>query len=301
LRLAAGQVWTVAPPPPGTTLTTGERIYMGTPVVIVDPGSKKSAGENQIRCMPLSVDTDFHLPAESVLIEKADSPLGYAMLVEVFNERPMLERDLRRYQGELSPEVMRKLDEMRGRLWTVDQTAESQSPPEYRQWKRLEIEMAAYLSVPVNEALWAEEDEAGAGVPRGDREGISAEGSDLYVTDQGVVVVSIWLQPVRLAAETEGIALSEIHPNLFWQDERLTAGIVQTRDRVRLKVIWGSAGCGRVAVDGRPLAACEGDAEEQYFDLGIAGTLSGPLSIEIQLGADVIRIRADFKEKPAEE
>jgi hypothetical protein len=301
LHLAAGQVWTVAPPPPGTTLTTGERLYMGTPVVIVDPGNKQRQDDNEIRCMPVSEDTDFHQPAESVLIEKADSPLGYAVLAEVFNERPMLARDLRRYQGDLSPEIMLKLNRVRGQLWSNDQTQQSPSSPEYRQWKRLEIEMAAYLSASVNEALWADEDDEGAGAPRDDFEDNSSPDNELYVTDQGVVVVSVWLQPVRLAAETEGIELKEIHPTRFWQDERLAAGIVQTRDRVYLKVVWIQGVAGRVMVDGRPLAPCAGDAGEQYFDLGTVGNIPGALSVEIQLEADVIRILVSVKEKPAEE
>ena len=274
LHLATGQVWTVTPPPPDTMLITGERVYMGTPVVIVDPGSKQRDAKNLIGCMPLSSDTAFHRPEESIVVQKEDSPLGYAVLVEVFNERPMLASALRRCLGTFNPEIMLKLNKVREQLWSVDQAPVPAASTEHREWKRLEIEMAAYLSAPVNEALWAEED------------------------DQEKVV---WLQPVRLAAETEGLELKEIHPTLLWRDERLTAGIVQTRDRVRLKVVWGQGAMGRVTVDGRSLTACEGDIEEQYFDLGTVGMVSGALNIEIEIAGDVIRIRADFKDKPAEE
>ena len=273
LHLAAGQVWAVTPPPPGTMLSTGERIYMGTPVVIVDPGNKQRDAENRIGCMPLSSDTDFHRPEDSLLVPKEASPLGYAVLAAVFNERPMLASDLGQYLGIFSSEIMLKLNKVREQLW-LDQAPGPPASSEYQEWKRLEIEMAAYLSAPVNEILWAEKD------------------------DQEMVV---WLQPAALAAETEGIRLKEIHPTLLWQDERLAAGIVQTRDRVRLKVVWGQGAPGRVTVDGRSLTACEGDTEEQYFDLGTVGMVSGALTIEIEIAGDVIRIRADFKDKPAEE
>lgn len=273
LHLKRGQVWTVAPPPPGTTLTSGEQPYMGTPVVIMDPGDRKRKRENKIRCMPLSSDIAFHLPSESLVIQEADSPLGYPVLVEAFNERPMQASDLHRYQGDLKPEVLDTLEQIKDSMWSLDPVQEAAAPPEYQAWKRLEIEMAAYLSAPVNEALWAEED---------DQE------------------KKVWLHPVRLAADS-GISLQEIHPTLLWQDERLAAGIVQSRDRVYLKVVWGQASPGPVKVDGRSLEAGKGDDEEQYFDLGVVETIAGVLNIEIHLDADVIRIRADFKERPAEE
>lgn len=273
LHLGSGQVWTVAPPPPGATLTTGERIYMGTPVVIVDPGNKQRTEGNEIRCMPLSNDTDFHLPTETILIPAVDSPLGFAFLVEVFNERPMLARDLRRYQGAISSGQMRELNHVRQQFWFSGLEEGMPTPPDYKEWKHLEIEMAAYLSAPVNTALWPDAED-----------------------DEGKVV---WLQPYRLAAD-KGIELKENHHTNLWQDQRLVASIIQTRNRLRLKVVWRQGGPGRVLVDGRLIAACDGDAEEQYFDLGTVADIPGALNIEIQLADDVIRIPANFQ-RPAEE
>jgi hypothetical protein len=193
---------------------------MAVPVFILSPGTGEKSLQNKIRVLPISNDVGFHLEGETLPLYE-DSPLNYPILVEIFNESPMLAGNLGEYRGSVSESRSREIRRLRARY--LDGLAQEKADKSFLKWREQEIETARYLSLPVNEAVWLEPGETFA-----------------EVSDPGGwhdIVVDIDLMPYKMAADANGMDLSEITPWVLMDTDRLTLAVVQKRDQVVLKMI----------------------------------------------------------------
>ena len=210
LRLDKFQVWTTSPEPrcrPGEVVNA---ISMGVPVLIISTGNGKKTFENIIRVLPLSNDTGFHLEGETFLINE-DNPLKYPILVEIFNETPMLAGNLGEYRGSLSDVQSKEIHDFRNCYLNG---AAIKPDKQYLEWKQKEMELTRYLAFPVNERLWGDATE---------NEGSIAN------------TIEILIVPYRKAADAGGVDLSEVTPHILVENNNFSLSIVQKRGQVLLR------------------------------------------------------------------
>jgi hypothetical protein len=210
LRLDKFQIWTTSPEPRSRPGDVVDAVPMGVPVLILSPGDGKKSFGNIIRVLPLSNDTGFHFEGETFLIDK-DSPLKYPILVEIFNETPMLAGNLGECRVSLSDAQAKEIHDLRNRY--LDGAA-VKPDQQYLEWKQKEMELTRYLAFPVNERLWGGATEN--------------EGSIANTID-------IPLVPYRRAADAGGVDLSEVTPHILVEEDRFSLAIVQKRDQVLLR------------------------------------------------------------------
>ena len=268
LRIEAGQLWTVRPCPRDAA---GEAPVMG-PVLVLWPGDGKSPSPRIIRVMPLSFDTAFEMPGETVLLPE-DNPLAYPVLVEVFNERPMSSSDLAEYRGAVSRADMARVLAARERF--LD--GETGKPDTaYLRWKETELELTAHLSFAVNKVLWPETEE----------------------TD-----VEIRPEPFRKAADGAGLELSEVFPCILFQRGGATLSIVQVRDRFLLRFTPEAAEAlppDPIHIDGRRIRMERKKAGVYEAAIGYADRMPGVMEITGRVGDRGFRFRVRFAAKEAD-
>lgn len=223
MRLEKGQIWTTSPEPRDGRGNVAGTAPMAVPVLLVSPGTGDRSLQNRIRVLPISNDVGFHLQGETLIIHE-DSPLGYPFLVEIFNESPMLAGNLGEYRGSVSESRSREIQALRETY--VDGAPALKPDRPYLKWRQQEIETARYLSLPVNEAIWAEPVESGIGI---------SEADVLQGTD-----VDIDLVPYKKAADADGVDLSGITPHLLMDQDAFTLAIVQRENQVLLRFISNS-------------------------------------------------------------
>ncbi len=206
--LEIGQLWTTSPEPKDARGKPIASIEAALPVVIISPGSGEKSYENVIRVIPLSFDTQYHLEGETLLIHE-ESPLGYPVLLEIFNERPMLAGNLDEYRGMLEPSVVKRVISARERFLEGNIP---QADTSYLAWKQKEMELANYLSYPVNMELFSEEKIHNA--------------------------FEIPLRQYKKAAEVKGIGLDEISPHVLLETQQFCLAVVQKRDQMLLRLSY---------------------------------------------------------------
>jgi len=206
--LEVGQIWTTSAEIRDASGKTTANLDTTFPVVIVSRGSGKKAYDNTIRVIPISFDIQYHLEGETLVIDK-ESPLMYPVLLELFNECLMLAGNLDEYRGMLSTSDIKKLFIARQRFLEGRTTAPDKT---YIAWKEREIQYFQYLSFPVNAVLFS---------------------------DSGAQnILEIPLADYMKAAEVKGVELSEISPHMLMDTREFCLAVVQSRDRVLLRLSY---------------------------------------------------------------
>jgi len=206
--LEVGQIWTTSAEIRDASGKKTANLDTTFPVVIVSGGSGKRRYDNIIRVIPISFDIDYHLEGETLVIDK-ESPLMYPVLLELFNECPMLAGNLDEYRGMLSPSDIKKLLIARQRFLEGRTTLPDKT---YIAWKEREIQYFQYLSFPVNAVLFS---------------------------DSGAQnILEIPLVDYMKAAEMKGVEFSEISPHMLMDTREFCLALVQARDRVLLRLSY---------------------------------------------------------------
>ena len=206
--LEVGQIWTTSPEVRDASGRLIRKVNAAFPVVIVSAGSGKRKYDNIIRVIPISFDIDYHLEGETLVIDK-ESPLMYPVLLELFNECPMLAGNLNEYRGKLSPGDTKRLFLARQRFLEGRTTLPDKT---YIAWKEREIQYFQYLSFPVNAVLFS---------------------------DSGAQnILEIPLVDYMKAAEMKGVEFSEISPHMLMDTREFCLALVQARDRVLLRLSY---------------------------------------------------------------
>ncbi|MBW1982854.1 MAG: hypothetical protein JRJ12_16750 [Deltaproteobacteria bacterium] len=225
VKIGPGQIWATSPRPRNSRGDTVASLGVSFPVLVIYEGDGEKSLHNIIRVIPLSFDVEYHQQGETVLLDQ-DNPLCYPILVEIFNERPMLAGNLAAYRGSVSSEQLN--DIMKARSQYLDESApgdrelpgadlegEPGGPThrddEFLAWKEKEIELAEYLSFPVNQALWEEDEE--------------------------LVQIAVHLEPYTRAADMGDHELGEVFSQEICRIEDAFFGIVQIRDMLLLRVV----------------------------------------------------------------
>jgi hypothetical protein len=144
-QLEKGQIWLSR----FEVLTSaGEKLgeaYYIYPVLIVDAGDGSHDPSNVIWVIPISVDVDFDWPGRSLQLP-TNNPLNHSVLVEFFNERPMLVANLGEFRGCLTSEQLAKCEQ--GRKTCLNRSTETPDI-DVALWQERELDLAYYLSKPV--------------------------------------------------------------------------------------------------------------------------------------------------------
>ena len=200
-KLAKGQIWTTDPEPRDIQGQVLVRLAASMPVLIIHAGNESKAIDNIIRVLPISLDTDFHCQPWTYFLNEESSPLGYKVLIEIFNERPMLAGNLKAFRGGITLELLEVIEESRKEFLRSELEIKDR---DIRKWQEKELELADYLSKPVNEMLWAD----------------------------GVSNLKIHLVQYASAAMVDEISLEEISPHVLAVEENFSLTLVQKRDHV---------------------------------------------------------------------
>ena len=284
LYLESGQIWTTRSQILNFSGIKIGDVPMGIPVLVISPNTKEKKPQNEIRIFPISTDINYQHDGESLVLDKSN-PLGYPILIEMFNERPMLAGNLAEYRGAVSRKDLNKIIKERKRISEKKPIIKNKV---YLAWKKKEIELAEYLTFPVNESLWEEEaeflDEEAA-----IRSELSRKASDLFDTDfpkiepyiiNEIYKTTILLQPSARTSETNAAGSIPKAHQLKVTDEYDFA-IVQDRDQVFLRFISQKLKPEKLAISGK-------DTEMTYIGFDTYQTLLGyvkdmPAEMEIML------------------
>jgi len=205
--LAAGQIWTTAPRPRdgyGQVLTAVE---LARPVVIVMAGDGTGELSNIIRVLPISLDTDFHVKGEDLILEN-NSPLGYAIMLEIWNEKPMLAGNLAVFRGRIAEEYLRLLHELRDSF--LDGKGK-RIKKAVKEWRSREVDLTNYLNYPVNQSIW---------------------------DDKGEVIIPLYDYDYALAAaDAPNVDLDEPQITTLYEGDLFSAYIILKREIVILRIV----------------------------------------------------------------
>jgi hypothetical protein len=254
--LLAGQIWTTSTEIRIDTEETVGSVPWAYPVLIVAVEGDEYGLATILRVLPLTDTVDYVHPSECYIL-KEDNPLGYAATVEIFNEQPMLAGNLGRFVGVLASDDLKKVLSLRA---TFSAGKGAGGPPDYRAWKRKEIELAAYLREPVNAAICVE-------------------------------APAIEIMPYRLAGD-DGIRLDEIHPSLLLETEIFTASSIQKRDVLLLRIVCRKGRPQKIMIGGkRPKALRSRHPGAYDWEIGNVGNLPEVLEISFQVGRKHYRFK----------
>lgn len=144
VKVEKGQIWTTDTEVKDRLGKVVHTVPMAVPVMICN------VWENDVvRVLPLSFDIDFRYGFESVILKL--SRLG-SVLAEIFNERPMLAGNLGECRDSAGADDLKRISEAREKF--LDGYRETLLPDnDYLEWRKKEIELAKYLTLPVNLSL----------------------------------------------------------------------------------------------------------------------------------------------------
>ncbi|MBF0233093.1 MAG: hypothetical protein HQK65_08650 [Desulfamplus sp.] len=266
-RVEKGQIWTTSPKPRTMQGQQIETVDFGVPVLIVDNGTGHKKLSNIIRVMPLSFDTEFHSTGETLCFDSS-GPLGYPVLVEIFNERPMLAGNLSRFRNTVAKSDMDKIDALlkqyrygdsdTGETGTKRDASvgknetETDSDKEMTSWQRKEMALCEYLTLPVNQSLLDEED------------------------------IEIEVSEYKRAADETGISDVEIKAMLIDNDE-YRFFILQERELILLRFASNTLKPEKIMLDGNAVEIRNPYPEEFDVEIGKADSLPEKMVITLLL------------------
>lgn len=284
LKLTKGQIWTTLPEARNTHGKVIGSAPIATPVLVFWPGNGQKKLNNIIRVIPISIDIEFQLKGESLVIQES-SPLGYPILIKIFDEKPMLAGNLGEYRGEVSQEDLAQVKSLREEF--LDGKT-SKSDKDYLVWKRKEMELTKYLCFPVNEAVWEEEVEIETQKHLRDAD----LARKIILTTMIVVVV---LHRYRKAADTSGIELSEIKPHVLMETDEFSLSIIQKRDQVLLRHVSDTIEPQDLRVDGKAKAMARKGLGTFELVLGEVDVVPESSELQITLQGEHLTFQLQFK------
>jgi len=259
IRIASGQIWTTVPNPKTAEGRTAAKVKMARPVLVVSPGTGEKRLGNVIRVMPLSLDLDYHVPGEDVVVRK-DSPLRYPFLVESWNEREMLAGNLGAYRGMLCDRDRKRVEALRSAAPLP------KGPPtdaEVESWRMRERELTDYLSA-------------------------AAAAASAF---EPTVIV---LEKYAKAADTGGIALHEINPHPLYQSADFSLFVVQVRDAVILRLLSDKLRPRSLRLNGETVKMKRAAVGCYDAEVGTVETVPASLRITLNIGGKTFTFHARF-------
>ncbi len=263
-----GQIWTTSPQPKNSSGEIIMEPVLAIPVLVISSNLVPTRESHIIRVMPLSFDVDFHIPVETVLLD-GTNPLQYPVLVEIFNEQPMLSNNLEEFRGELDPENLKQVLAARNRFL---QSGPPASDAEFLSWKEKEIERASYLSLPANEHIWQD---------TGDEDNIK----------------EVFLKQYKKAADSHGIRLKDLSSHVIEQNGQFTLAVVQIRDMVVLRLALHTRIPPEsidVTKDGAKLTLDEKAPDLYEGHMGYVETLPATVRVQGHIGSVPIDLHIQF-------
>ncbi len=267
IRIKKGQVWTTFPELKYLPAEDPDDPGIYPAVLVIWAGTERRDLDNIIRVIPISFDTEYEMEGETVVLDEG-SPLGFPVLLEIFNETPMLAGHLDRFLGNVQPDDMARVMTCRNRFLEGEI---EQPDEEYRRWKEIEIELVRYLSLPVKEYLLEESEEEKQ--------------------------VEIYLEPYSKAAGTSDIDLSDVSEHVLLKTEKVTAGVVQVKERVLLRIAGKDLDREsiRVVIDGNEVALQEKFPGVYEIELGIKGSMPAKVGVAIEISNEKNEFQLIFR------
>lgn len=259
LKIQRGQIWTTSARPKNAKGETLPSVGVSPPVLVVSGGNGEKVADNVIRVMPISFDTEYELAGETLLLDRSN-PLTYPVLLEIFNERPMLAGNLDEYRGSVSPDELERIIQARVQFLGGKGAKPDE---EFLAWKEKEIELTKFLSFPVNEVLWEEE-----------------------ARDQ---IIEISPRAYRKAADVSEEELSDIDSHVLLKTGKFFLGIVQIRDRFLLRFVTEERTEGLpsgILVDAMPVLLEQRGPGIHEALLGYVGHMPETMEIEAEIDGD---------------
>ena len=224
---------------------------IGGPVMIIHSGDGSKQGI--IRVLPLSTEIDYVRPPHSLTVsDPVFSPCP--LLVEIFNERPMLAEHLDRYLGQVDNKDFEDICNARSTyqdMNTHTHSDETPADPDYDKWIQNEIRLAEHLSDPVMEKLASDISEDKVIWPF---DTFSNPPGDQASTCPGLppwMIPVFMIEPFQLCAQgTEAAGALPPEPRILLELPELQLGLVQKQDRIILRLVASDASSVRIQIDG---------------------------------------------------
>lgn len=259
-KVEKGQIWSTSPVMRDMNGLELGSVSMAVPVLVVSADNPNFSVRNIIRVIPISFDVDFVFEGESLVLDET-SPRPYPILLEIFNETPMLAGNLMEYKGRLTSEDMDKVDTLRRGFLDFE---DREHDDEYLAWKKNEFRLTSYLAAPVNESLWAESQE-------------------------------IEIMSYRKAADDKGLDFSKDvnPPHYLAMMDDFEISLVQTRANMILRIVSEYMEPQEILINdiSKPIIK---DPPDYDVDLGHVEALPESLAIVIIMGGETHRYHVDI-------
>ena len=276
--LTAGQIWTTK-----TCLSMPDfkpewNTPIGGPVMIIHPG--EGIKNRVIRVLPISTDVLFARPPASLMISDASLPAG-PMLVEIFNERPMLAEHLDRYLGQIGESDYIAICDARNAY--IDMTDDEEpTDPGYDKWVKNEIRLAEHLSAPVmgmmESDIW---DEEVIQPPEPSPEPPHKEESTGPAIPPSMIP-ELMIEPFYMNAQgTEAAETLPPEPLILLDQPEFQLGLVQKQDRIVLRLITPDPSSVQIQIDGTAVEFLPVSGEVQEAVIGYAPNMPDQMEIII--------------------
>ena len=251
--LTAGQIWSTKACLSMSDFKPEWNVPIGGPVMIIHPG--EGIENRVIRVLPISTDTLYTRPPDSLMISDASLP-ACPLLVEIFNERPMLAEHLDRYLGQIGESDFMAICDARNAY--IDMTDDGEpTDPEYDKWVKHEIRLAEHLSTPVMAML--ESDIWVGEPPPPEPPGEKEPSIPIWMISE------LMIEPFYLNSQgTEAAETLPPEPLILLDQPEFQLGLVQKQDRIVLRLITPDPSSVLIQIDGTAveLLPVSGDVQE---------------------------------------
>lgn len=259
--LTAGQIWSTKACFSMPDFQPEWKTPIGGPIMIIHTGL--GIKNRVIRVLPISTEILYTRPPASLMISDVLLPI-FPMLVEIFNERPMMAEHLDRYLGQIGESDFMTICDARNAY--IDMTGDGEpNDSEYDKWIKNEVRLAEHLSVPVTEMresdIWDEE------VIQPPEPSLELSDGEA-LTDRAIspwVIPTFMIQPVQLHAQgLEAAQTLPPEPLIMLDQPEFQLGIVQKQDRIVLRLITPDPSSFLIQIDGTAveLLPVSGDVQE---------------------------------------
>lgn len=279
-RIVRGHIWITDSEPKDSQ---GRHIFeedADTPsllVLVLFPDAAELTDDTILRVLPLSDDTDFHCQPWTYLLSQDKSPLGYSVLIELFNERPMLAVHLSELWGTLENVDLQAVNDLRDTFLTSQPSLKDQ---ELMEWQQEEIELSNFLSQPVNAMLWPEDEDQEETIIEEDR--------------------NIELVEYAKAADSIGIYLGETYLVFLAKKDNFSLTFVQKRDQVILEFISDTEILEAISLNTKQGEIVHKEDGLREINLGHVDQLPTYLDVEFAVNNVVYRYHLRFYRKNEE-
>jgi len=146
--LEKGQIWTTLAKPKNKI---GEEVIetdVAVPVYILDPGNHEKSLLNKIPVVPVSSEIKYQVKGEDFLLDQ-NCPLGYPVILEIWNEVKMLAGNIGEFRGEINNAHAKNIEIFRKEFKQINK--KQNLLPEILQWRKNQKEKTLYLVEPARQ------------------------------------------------------------------------------------------------------------------------------------------------------